>query len=171
DPQRLAHPPKLRHRHLAAHSLPRVRLPHVHILPVRVQRLGHPVALHPGPQHPHRRPDRLLLPQPTQRRPRRIVHHVHQAAPRAPPFQPGVKASVQLHQLPKVRLPLPPLPMRPPPPVPAPQPLRQHPTPQRFYPQFNPVFLRQVLGRQRRPKSLPHLSPILLTHQPEHPPP
>ena len=70
------------------------------------------------------------------------------------------KASVQLHELPKVRLPLPPLPMRSPLPFAAPQPFLQHPTPQRFDPQFNPVLVREVLPRQGRPKPLPRFSII-----------
>ena len=52
--------------------------------------------------------------------------------PRPAAFQPRMKASIQLHQLAKVRFSLPPLPMRSPPPCPPPEPRRQHPPSQRF---------------------------------------
>ena len=66
----------------------------------------------------------------------------------------AMKAAVQLHQLAEVRLALAPPPMRTALPRATPQPRRQHPPPQRFVIDRQPVFTRQMLGRQRRPKAL-----------------
>src|SRR5215831_12176168 len=62
----------------------------------------------------------------------RIVHHVHQAGPRASLLIPLMKTAVQLHQLAEVGLALAPLPVRLTFPHLAPQPFGQHPAPQRF---------------------------------------
>jgi hypothetical protein len=56
-------------------------------------------------------------------------------------------------------------------PLPAPQSFRQHPTAQGFVINRNPVFFRQVLGRQPRSESLLFATGILLLDQTQHPAP
>src|SRR5579864_5034130 len=70
-----------------------------------------------------------------------------------------MKTSIQLHQLTKVSLRLPPLPVRLAPPLPSPQPRLLHPPPQGLGVYLNRVIAAQVFGRQRRteiPIALPH---------------
>ena len=80
-----------------------------------------------------------------------------------------MKAAIELHQLAEVRLPLPPPAMRAPLARAAPQPRRQHPPPQRFVIDRQPVFTRQMLGRQRRPEPLVDAAAVLLPDQRQHP--
>jgi hypothetical protein len=79
-----------------------------------------------------------------------------------------METPIHLHQLSKVRLPLSPLPMCSPSPFSAPQPFLQHPSSQRLNPNLNPVFMRQVLRRQRWSKALSWLSSILFPDQTQH---
>ena len=155
DSQLRAHASELRHRWL----FPRCRScalggSHVYVLPVGVERSRYPVALDPAPQHSCRRPGRFLFRGPAQRRAGRIVHHVHQTTPLPSLLQPLMKASVQLHQLAKVRLALPPPPIRFSPPLSPPQPGLLHPPAQRLRLHCQSVIASQVLARQRRPKIL-----------------
>jgi hypothetical protein len=122
---------------------------HIDVLPVRVQRLRHPIALDPAPQHRHRRPDRFLRREPGHGRGRGVIDHVHQTAARPTPFQPLVKASVQLHQLAEVCLGFASLPIRFPSPLPLPASRLFQPPPQRLGVHLQAVIARQVLTRQR----------------------
>jgi hypothetical protein len=79
-----------------------------------------------------------------------IIDHVHQTAARSTPFQPLVKASVQLHQLAEMRLGFASLPIRFPSSLPLPQPSLLPPAPQRLSMHVQSVIARQVLRRQRR---------------------
>src|SRR5579863_885895 len=168
DPQLLAHPPKLRHRLFPTQLFPRCGRAFIQVFPVHVQPLRHSVFFNPPLQRVGRRPDRLLLAQPQLHRAGGIVGHVHHAPVRTAPLQPIMKASVHLHQLPKVPSSLPPLPIPLPLPLPTPQPFRQHPPPQRLRVHPQPVFAPQVFGRQRRPKPFSLAFPILLPHQLQH---
>jgi hypothetical protein len=131
---------------------------------------GTPSFFDPVPQRVDGRPDRLFLAQPQLLLADRIVSHVHQAAARTTLLQPVVKTSVYPPQLPKMPPSLSPLSMRFPLAPPAPQPFRQHPSPERLRSDPHPVFTAQKLGRQRRPNSHCLPSPILFTHQLQHPP-
>src|SRR5262249_26736922 len=73
----------------------------------------------PPPAHPPR-PNRLLFAQLCPRRVGRVIDHVDQTTLRSSLLQPGVKAPVHLHHLPKVFLAIAPSPMPPPFPLPAP---------------------------------------------------
>jgi hypothetical protein len=139
----------------------------VNVLPIGIEGAGHAIFLNPAPQHPGRRPDRFFFAQMSLRGARGIVHHVHQAAPRT--FQPIMKTAVQLYQFAKVGFALSALAMFLSFPLPAPQTFRQHPAAQRFVVDHNAIFLGQVLGRQRRPKSLVDRTAVLLPHQREDP--
>src|ERR1017187_4554614 len=97
-----------------------------------------------------------------------VVHQVHQAASRSPPFQPIVEAAVQLHQFPEVLLPFSPPPVCSRFSLPAPQPLRQHPSTQRLRRDLDPVLLSEVLRRQRRAEAFPHFTRVFLANQPDH---
>src|SRR5947209_682818 len=81
--QLAAHAPELGHGGFSAPPLLRVGRPHVHVLPVGVERPRYPVAFDPAAQHPGRRPDRFLLGESAQRRSGGVVHHVHQTAARS----------------------------------------------------------------------------------------
>src|ERR1700687_5670702 len=168
DPQLRAHAPKLRDRLFSSQLLLHRGRTFVHILPIHVHRLRHAVPLDPGAQRIHHRPDRLLLTQPRPRRAGGVGDQIDQAALRAALLQPSVKAAVHLHHLPKMLLTLPAEKMPPPFSLATPQPFRQHPPPQRFGMHLQPVLRRQVLGRQRRPKSLAHRSAVLFPHPPQH---
>src|SRR6476469_643828 len=165
DSQLRAHTPKLRHRHLSTQFLPGRRFRDVHVLPVRIQRLGNAILTHPFPQHCHRCPDRLFLAEDRLRPAGRIIHHVHQKAFRSALLKPGVLAAIKLHQFPKVRPSFPSLPVGPVLPLPAPQPRLQHPATQRLRMHLQAVITAQVLSRQSRTKSLPHFPAVLLSNQ------
>src|SRR6516164_2612724 len=94
DSQALAHPAKLRPRHLPSQTLSFRRLPLVDILPIGVQRLRHPILLDPSSQHSHRCPDRLLPSQSAQDGTGGIIHHVHETALGTSSFQPIMEAAV-----------------------------------------------------------------------------
>jgi hypothetical protein len=126
----------------------------VHVFPVGIERAGYPVISNPRPQYLDRRPDRLFLPHTNLHFASGIIYHVHPATPRPTLLQPIVKAPVQLHQFAKVRFALSSWAVFLSPPLPAPPSFRQHPTAQGFVINGNPVFFRQVLGRQPRPESL-----------------
>ena len=148
DPQVVAHATELRQRRHALLLLRLRRLAHIHVLPVRVQGPRNPVLVDPAPQHPCRRPDRLLGIETPLRRGGRVIDHVHQAAAFAALLQPLVKAAVQLHQLAEMRPPLAPLTVR----LTLAHPLLSacpQPPPQRFG-AHRQALLAQVLGRQRR---------------------
>src|SRR5450755_918621 len=168
DPQLRAHAPKLRDRLLSPQLLLHRGRSLVQILPIHIQRLRHSVPLDPGAQRIGHRPDRFLFAQLRPRRAGSVIHQVDQAAPRSALFQPRVEAAVHLHHLSKMLFALPPQAVPPPFPLPAPQPFRQHPAPQRFRVDLQPVFQFQVLGRQRRSKWLPHPSAVLVRHAPQH---
>jgi len=122
--QPLAHAPKLRRGRLSSQSLSLCRLTLIDILPIGVQRPGHPILRDPRSQHPYRCPHGFLLSQPRTRDPRGVIHHIHQTSPRSTFLEPSVKAPIHLHQVAKVLPALPPLPVRFPSPHAAPQPLR-----------------------------------------------
>src|SRR5207253_6403902 len=115
------------------------------------------------------RPDRRLRPQPPQRLPGRIVDEREQTARGRAPFEPPMNTAVHLDQLTEVRLALPPPPMRAALPRATPQTRHQHPPPQRFMVDGEPVLTRQMLGRQRRPKPLIDHAAVLLTDERQHP--
>src|SRR5690606_28138516 len=158
DAQLRAHPAELRVADFARRFLRRGGLPLVHVLPIRVQRPGHPVRPDPRSQNVHGRPDRLLLTETQQRRAGRVVDHVHHTAPAActlaSPFEPVVEAPVELHQLSEMGPPLPALRLRPRTPLPAPQPRLTHPVLERRARYPNPVILPQMLRNQGGPKPL-----------------
>ena len=83
-------------------------------------------------------------------------------------FKPRMKAAIELHQLAEVRLALAPPAMRAALPRAAPQPRRQHPPPQRFVIDRQPVFTRQMLGRQRRTEALVDAAAVLRADQRQH---
>src|SRR6202166_5432958 len=83
-----------------------------------------------------------------------VVEQIDQTPCRPAPFQPTMKAPIQLHHLAEMFLALAPLPMRPPLALPAPQSFLQHPPPQRLGVHTQLVFAEQVLGRQRRSQPL-----------------
>src|ERR1017187_8703380 len=67
DSQPLAHAPKLRPGGLSVQQFLGRGLAHVHVFPIRIQRLRHSILLHPGRHHSRRSPDRFLLSHPAQR--------------------------------------------------------------------------------------------------------
>ena len=50
-------------------ALPQSAYPHIHVLPIGVERARKAIGLKPPPQHGHRRPDRFLSAEPAERRP------------------------------------------------------------------------------------------------------
>ena len=155
DPQRRAHAAKLRQRLGARHALLLIRrAAHTHSsnrcrapAESRTAR-SRPAGRRPPPRSfPARRTGPALRP---------VASSTSVSKQLCGPaiFEPRMKAAVQLHQLAEVRLALPAPPMRTALPRATPQPRRQHPPPQRFVIDRQPVFTRQMLGRQRRPKSL-----------------
>ena len=111
NPQRRAHAAKLRPGDGPGHLLRRIRHPHIHVFPIRIERQRHAVRLNPPTQHIGRRPDRFLATEPRERPARGIVDQVHQAAARRARLVPQVKAPIELHQFAEMRLALPPLPV------------------------------------------------------------
>jgi len=71
----------------------------VNIFPVGVQRQGHTVLFDPRAQHAGRGPGGFFFSQVGVGHPGSVVDHVHQTAARTALLEPGMKASVQLHQL------------------------------------------------------------------------
>ena len=140
--QPLAHAPKLRRRRFSVQALSFRRLPLIDVLPIGIQRSRYPILPDPGSQHSYRCPDRFLLSQPTARRPRGVIHHIHQTSPGSPLLKPRMETAIQLHQVAKVLPPLPALPVCFPSAHAAPQPLRQHPASQRLLPHFQPILIR-----------------------------
>ena len=168
NPQLGAHPTKLGQRFGPRLAFLLIRGPHIHILPVGVERLRHAVARNPRPQHADRRPNRLLRAKPPQRLARRVIDERQQTALRPAPFEPRVKTAVHLDQFAEMRLALPPAPMRAALAHAAPQARGQHPPPQRFVIDRHPVFTRQMLRRQRRPKALIDPAAVFLPHERQH---
>src|SRR5713226_4930994 len=169
DAQRRTHAPELRQWLRARDPLLLIRRPHIDILPVGIECLRNPVALDPSAQDAYRGPDRFLRPEPPLRLPGRIVDEREQTALRPATFEPPMKATVQLDQLPKVRLALAAPSMRAALSRATPQARHQHPPAQRFVIDGHPIFSRQMFGRQRRPKALVDPAAVFLPDEREHP--
>src|SRR5882724_7267432 len=122
--QALAHAPKMRRGRFPMQALPFRRLPLINVLPIGIQRSRYPIFPDPASQHSYRRPDRFLLPQPTARRRRGIIHHIHQTSAWSPLLKPRMETPIHLHQVAKVLPPFPALAVRFPSSHAAPQPLR-----------------------------------------------
>jgi hypothetical protein len=99
DLQLLAHAPKLRERLYTTQPFLRRGYSLVQVLPVHVQCQGNSILLDPRTQSIRHRPNRFLFPQLRPRGVRRVIHHVDQATLWPALLQPGVKASIHLHQL------------------------------------------------------------------------
>src|SRR5258708_3657554 len=102
-------------------------LPHIYILPVRIQRQRHSVLFYPAPQHPPRRQSGFLPPKPRRRVSGGIIPQFHQAALWPALLEPFIKTAIQLPHLPKVLSSLPSFRVPPPFSRPAPLPIGQHP--------------------------------------------
>ena len=98
-------------------------------------------------------------------------HHrpVSANSSRARVFKPAMKAAVHLDQLAEVRLALAASAMRAALARATPQSRGQHPSAQRLVMDDQPVFARQMLGRQRRPKSLVDRPAVLRPNERQHP--
>src|ERR1700722_298172 len=140
DAQLFTHTSELRERHFPPRLLGWRSLPLVHVPPIGVERTRYAMVLDPGPQPPDGRPDRFFLVYTRLAMASGIIHHVHQAAPRAAPFKPIMETAIQLHQFAKMGFLLPPFQMLPALPPPTPQPFFQHPQPQRFVVHHDAVF-------------------------------
>ena len=174
DVQLLAHAAKVRVRHVTARAFVRRGLPLVDILPVGVERPRHAIRGDPRAQHPDRGPNRLLVAEAEQRRAGRIIDHRHHTAPmagaRAAPFEPVVKAAVELDQLAEVRASRTPhVRRRLAAPGATPQPRPAHPAAQGRARDQHAMRRPQMLGHQRRPKTLPgsfrHRAPVVRADQ------
>src|SRR5215469_4900118 len=140
DAQLFTHTSELCERHVPPQLLGWRGLPLVDVLPIGIERTRHAMVLDPGPQYTRRRPNRLFLAHTRFAMAGGVIHHVHQAAPRAAPFKPIMETAIQLHELAKMGFALPPFQMLPTPSLPTPQPFFQHPQPQRFVVHDNAVF-------------------------------
>jgi hypothetical protein len=103
--------PKLRFGRFPAQALSCRRLPLINVLPIGIQRSRYAIPSDPGSQHSCGRPDRFLFPQATARRPRGVIHHIHQTSPGSPLLKPRMETPIQLHQVADVLPPFPALPV------------------------------------------------------------
>lgn len=74
NPQRRTHAAELRQRRRAGLALFGIRRPHIDILPILVERAGHPVLRQPQAQDADRRPNRLLRTELPQAGAGRVIH-------------------------------------------------------------------------------------------------
>jgi hypothetical protein len=169
DAQRRAHAAELRQGLGAGLPFLLIRPPHIDILPVGVECPRNSVARNPRAQEANRGPNGLLRADSSQAPAGRVVHQRQQTALRTAIFKPGMNAAIELHQLAEVRHAGATTSMRTALARPAPQPGRQHPSPQRFVIDRDPVFTRQMLGGERRPESLVHAPAVFLANQRQHP--
>src|ERR1019366_6903788 len=104
---------------------------------------------------------RVVLGKTRPRLARGIINHRQEVQLGSPPFHPVVMRGIPMYQLPPASSPRPPhMDLLDSPSLPFPHPRLDQQLPQRLLADLYPVLLRQVLGRQRRPKI-----PILPLHQ------
>ena len=117
---------------------------------VRIDGERDPVPPHVAPKALHRREGPFIVVEAGKHPTARVVDVGHQHTSRAAPLEPVMMGAIQLDQLPHRGLPRPPHPMWPLPPREMIDPSR--PQPQGLVAERDPLLLRQLLRRQRRPK-------------------
>jgi len=163
DPQFPQRTPNLRRRHLCRVLIhPRLVPPPFFVVPeqarlVGIERQRPAELLHITPQQFHVLFGRIVTHKTREQSAGRIVDHRDQVQLLSTPLQPIVLTGVPLHQLSQPAPPRPPdmhlldlLFLRPP------QLAADHPLPHRLFARLDPVFLTQVLRRQRRPEPFVH---------------